>query len=81
MIKQWTIPWVANANDRFSMSNVTPQQYDGYKFVCWVNFTSNGTVAPLYTNASTGTSVQVFTYDPEKMTGESVDCVAMYMKV
>lgn len=81
IVKQWTIPWIANADDRFHMDNVTPKQYDGYKFVCWINFTSNGNVVPLYTNDSTGTNVKVFCYDPEKMTNNKVDCVAMYIKV
>lgn len=66
IVKQWTIPWVS---DSAEMKGITPKQYDGYKFVCWVNFTSNGSVVPLYTNNSIGTNVSVFCYDTDNMRG------------
>ena len=52
MVKQWTIEWVSNPDSPSSMPSITPKQYDGYKFVCWINFTSNGVVVPLYTSDS-----------------------------
>ena len=78
IVKQWTIPWVS---DSAEMKGITPKQYDGYKFVCWVNFTSNGSIVPLYTNNSIETNVSVFCYDTGNMRGHNVDCIAMYIKV
>lgn len=81
MVKQWTIPWGHAADDEAHMENVTPKQYDGYKFVCWINFTSNGNIVPLYTSDSIGTNVSVWCYDYNKIVGAKVDCIAMYIKI
>lgn len=78
MVKQWTVDWPSSQS---SLLSVTANDYDGYKFVCWINFTSNGTIIPLYTNWSVGKTVSVFSYDSNGIKGNKVDCIAMYIKI
>lgn len=79
IVKQWTIDWVSG-NYQYSMNGIIPKQYDGYKFVCWINFTSNGQIVPIYTDNSIGTDVDIYCYDSDVIQGYKVDCVAMYIK-
>ena len=79
MVKQWAIDWPSNVES--PLSGIKAKQYDGYKFVCWINFTSNGSVVPIYTNNSVSETVGIFCYDPNKIKGNKVDCVAMYIKI
>ena len=76
IVQQWTEQW-GTSDTHFSSA----PDVDGYKFLCWVNFTSNGTILPIYTDASTRQkNVEVFCYNPDLIKGYKVDCIAMYIR-
>lgn len=77
--KQWTVDW---PSDQESPLSVSANTYNGYQFIAWINFTSNGVTVPLHTsNSLNGNKTNVFCYNTSLIKGKRIDCVALYQKV
>ena len=76
IVKELEENWGDNDIHTSSAPNV-----DGYKSLCWVNFTSVNCVVPCYTNNSTKQeNTSVFSYNPSESKKWEVRCIAMYIR-
>lgn len=78
LTKMFTVSVSATSNP---VCYVSADDVDGYSFLCWINFTSNGTVWPVHSDLNfQQKNARIWCSDVSKINGYKVDGWALYVK-